>query len=233
MPTIGGHVTQPRSPDSSLDELTNQALHLLRPHLHIRHFKKGNLLWRAGETSGLLIAIKTGRVKIYALLPSGRAVTLFLFGPGDLFGFLPFLDGSPYPAHAQAIEDVEAEVLPRSALLQALHADPDLAVALIALLGRRLRAAMELIQSLSTPGAPSRVAAALLALLLEEPATAPVIKLPVTAQELAGAIGIAPETFSRALKRLEADGILAREGQGRYRVLDLEALEQAATPPSD
>lgn len=231
VPTPGGHVTQPRSPGSNLGDLTNQARQLLRPYLHIRHFKKGSLLWREGETSGLLVAIKTGRVKIYGLLPTGRAVTLFLFGPGDLFGFLPLLDGSPYPAHAQAIEDVEAEVLPRSALLQALRADPDLAVALIALLGRRLREAMELIQSISTPGAPSRVAAALLALLLEGPASAPVVKLPVTAQELAGAIGIAPETFSRAVKRLEADRILAREGQGRYRVLDLEALKQAAAPP--
>jgi CRP-like cAMP-binding protein len=214
-----------------MDDVTGQARELLRPYLHIRHFAKGNLLWGEGETSGLLIMIKTGRVKIYRLLPSGRAVTLFLFGPGDLFGFLPFLDGSPYPAHAQAIEDVEAEVMPRSALLQALRADPDLAVALIALLGRRLRAAMDLIQNISTPGAPSRVAAALLALHLEEPASAPLVKLPVTAQEFAGAIGIAPETFSRAVKHLVSNRILAREGQGRFRVLDLEALKRAAAPP--
>jgi len=233
MPIVDGPVTQPGSPNSNLDDVTTQARQLLRPHLHIRHFKKGSLLWREGETSGLLVAIKSGRVKIYGLLPTGRAITLFLFGPGDLFGFLPFLDGAPYPAHAQAIEDVEAEVMPRSALLQALRTDPDLAVALIALLGRRLRSAMELVQSISTPGAPSRVAAALLALLLEEPESAPLIKLPVTAQELAGAIGIAPETFSRALKRLETDRILAREGQGRYRVLDLEALKRAAAPPID
>jgi CRP-like cAMP-binding protein len=221
------------APTPSLNDLASQARLLLRAHLHARHFRKGSLLWREGETSGLLVAITTGRVKIYRLLPTGRAVTLFLFGPGDLFGFLPFLDGSPYPAHAQAIEDVEAEVLPRSALLQALAADPGLAGALIALLGRRLREAMDLIQSLSTPGAPSRVAAALLALVPDEPEHAPVVRLPVTAQEFAGAIGIAPETFSRALKHLEEAGIVSREGLGRYRVLDPERLKQAAAPPVD
>jgi CRP/FNR family transcriptional regulator len=50
------------------------------------------------------------------LLPTGRAVTLFVFGPGDVFGFLPFLDGEPYPAYAQAIDDVLADVIPQTGL---------------------------------------------------------------------------------------------------------------------
>jgi len=134
-----GHGTHP-------GDLANQARRLLSRHLHVRRFPAGSLLWREGETSGLLVAIRTGRVKIYRLLPNGRAVTLLLFGPDDVFGFLPFLDGRPYPAYAQAIDDVEAEVMPRSALLQVLRAEPDLAATLIALLGERLRAAFDLIQ---------------------------------------------------------------------------------------
>ena len=227
-------MTSSRSPGSRPDDLADQVRGLLRPYLHVRQYKKGSLLWRAGEPAGLLVAIKTGRVKIYRLLPTARAVTLFLFGAGDLFGFLPFLDGSPYPAHAQAIEDVEAEVMPRSALLQALRAEPDLAVGLIGLLGQRLREAMDMVQGLATPGAPGRVAGALLALLPEGYADGPVVvKLPVTAQEFAGAIGIVPETFSRAVKRLEDDRILAREGPGRYRVLDPAGLRRAASPSID
>jgi len=227
-------MTQPQSSGTDLSDVVNQVRQLLRAHLHPRRFRKGTLIWSEGETSGLLIAITTGRVKIYRLLPTGKSVTLFLFGPGDVFGFLPFLDGGAYPAYAQAIEDVEADVLPRSALLQALHADPSLATALIALLGRRLREAMDLIQGLSTPGVRSRVAAALLALLAEEqPKASLLITLPVTAQEFAGAIGIAPETLSRALRHLEENGIIAREGPGHYRVLQPDSLEQAAAPPID
>ena len=134
-----GHGTHP-------GDLAQQARRLLSRYLHVRRFPAGSLLWREGETSGLLVAIRTGRVKIYRLLPNGRAVTLLLFGPDDVFGFLPFLDGRPYPAYAQAIDDVEAEVMPRSALLQVLRAEPDLAATLIALLGERLRAAFDLIQ---------------------------------------------------------------------------------------
>lgn len=224
----------PRNSSPSSD-LANQARQLLSRHLHVRRFPAGTLLWREGETSGLLVAIRTGRVKIYRLLPNGRAVTLLLFGPDDVFGFLPFLDGRPYPAYAQAIDDVEAEVMPRSALLQALRTEPDLAATLIALLGERLRAAFDLIQGMSTRGVRARVAAALLPLLAEAPDRGDpmVIALPVTAQEFAGAIGVAPETFSRALKALSDEGIVSREGPGRYRVLDRQGLEQAAEPPLD
>ncbi len=227
-------MTIPSLPASAGD-LAHHVRRLLSRHLHLRRFAAGSLLWREGETSGLLVAIRAGRVKIYRLLPSGRAVTLLLFGPDDVFGFLPFLDGRPYPAYAQAIDDVEAEVMPRSALLQALRAEPDLAATLIALLGERLRAAFDLIQGMSTPGARARVAAALLPLLSESPAAGGpgVIELPVTAHEFAAAIGIVPETYSRALKTLLDDGILAREGTGRYRVLDRPALERSAEPRLD
>jgi CRP-like cAMP-binding protein len=121
--------------------------------------------WREGETSGLLVALETGRVKIYRLLPTGRAVTVFIFGPGDVFGFLPFLDGEPYPAYAQALEDTQAQVMSRDELLSAVRADPQVAITLIGLVGRRLREAMRHIESLSSPGVQPRVASALAALL--------------------------------------------------------------------
>lgn len=219
-------------PDSHLQELGREALGLLEDHLHVRRFKKGNLLWRQGDTSGMLVALRTGQVKIYRLLPRGREVTLFLFGPGNVFGFLPFLDGQAYPAYTQALEDVEADVMARTTLLQVLRAEPDLAVTLLGLLGRRLRTSFDLIQSLSTPGAQGRVAQALLGMV---PPTVsdtdrPVIRLPVSAHEFAGALGLVRETFSRALTGLVQDGILERAGSGRYRVLKLAALRRATDP---
>lgn len=225
-----GTVTSDLWPDPSQQDLAREAVELLRDHLHVRRFRKDNLLWREGDTSGMLVSLKRGRVKIYRVLPSGRVVTLFLFGPGNVFGFLPFLDGQAYPASAQALEDVEADVMPRSTLLQVLRSEPDLAVTLISLLGRRLRTSFDLIQSLSTPGAQSRVALAILAMVPPgvAGAEATTIQLPVSAHELAGALGLAPETFSRALTGLVQDGIVRRAGSGRYRVLNVEALKEAA-----
>ncbi len=180
----------------------------------------------------MVVCLKRGQVKVYRALPTGRNVTLYILGPGDLFGFLPFLDGQAYPASAQAIEDVEADAMGRATLLQVFESDPELALAFIGLLGRRLRASFDLILSLSMSSARARVAQALLTIVpTGDPGTGhQVISLPVSSQEFAGAIGIVPETFSRALTSLVQDGILERTGAGRYRVLDLERLEQASDP---
>ena len=203
---------------------------LLGSHMHVRRFTRGQLLWREGETAGLLVALRTGRVKLYRLLPAGRSVTLFIFVPGDVFGFLPFLDGGAYPAFAQAMEPVEAEVMARSTFEQVLRAEPGLALEFVTLIGRRLREAFDVIQSVSTPGARSRLASALVALVPETPTLdgRPHVELPVASHEYAHALGMEPETLSRALSGLVKQGILRRVRPRRLEVLDLPALERVA-----
>jgi len=215
---------------TSIAGLAEQSRSLLAPWFKERLFHAGTLLWREGETTGLLVAIRSGRVKIYRLLPTGRAVTLFIFGPDDVFGFLPFLDGGAYPAYAQAVDDVAAEVMSRADLLEAIRARPDVGLTLFSLLGRRLRDAFDRIENLSTPGVVPRVAAALHALLPQPPVPPPpiVVEFPVSAAEFAAAIGISPETLSRSVSRLVADGVVHRISPRRLQVLDPAALERAA-----
>jgi CRP-like cAMP-binding protein len=215
--------------DEQLRELVDEVIRLLQKYLEPQKFHKGSLLWREGDTSGRLVVLRKGRVKIYRILPNARSVTLLLFGPGDVFGFLPFLDGQAYPAYAQALEDVEAEVMPRSSLLGALRTEPDLPITLITLLGRRLRESFDQIQRISTRGTRARVAAAILSLYHDDEVAGvvPEVRLPVSAREFAGVLGLQPETFSRAMTGLVEDGILERAESGRYRVLDADALEKA------
>jgi CRP-like cAMP-binding protein len=129
------------------------------------------------------------------------------------------------------MEDVEADVMVRSSLLQALRAEPELAIRLITLLGARLRTAFDLVRILSIPSARVRVAHALLAMVSsEETADPSTIGLPVSNHEFARALGLAPETLSRVLTLLVDDGVLERAGSGRYRVLDPKKLSAAARP---
>jgi CRP-like cAMP-binding protein len=226
---MGARPSAPEPADAG--SIAAQARELLASHLRRRKFSAGSLLWREGETSGLLVSLQTGRVKIYRLLPTGRAVTVFIFGPGDVFGFLPFLDGEPYPAYAQALEDTQAQVMSRDELLSAVRADPQVAVTLIALVGRRLREAMQRIESLSSPGVLPRVAASLIALLPDagvHVGDASIIRLPVSGGEFAAALGITPETLSRSLSKLVSARVLHRLGPGRFQVLEPETLRRAA-----
>jgi CRP/FNR family transcriptional regulator len=216
--------------DASLRELAEEVRSLFGAWFVERRFEAGQLLWREGERTGLLVALRAGRVKVYRLLPTGRAITLFLFGPDDVFGFLPFLDGGAYPAYAQALDDVTADVMPRAALLDAVRARPDAALTLLSLLGRRLRESFDRIESLSTPGVVPRVAAAIHGLRAPTGGVgpSPIIEFPVPSAELAAALGITPESLSRAISRLVADGVVHRLGPRRLQIVDPGALERTA-----
>ncbi len=54
------------------------------------------------------------------------------------------------------------------------------------------------------------------------------IDLPVRAGELAAAIGVAPESFSRAVTKLVGSRVLHRLGPRRLQVLDPARLRAAA-----
>ena len=108
-----------RSPNPPSETLSSffgeagKALEPLAPHFHPRRFPAGTVLWRAGESPSMIVAIETGHIKVYRTLPGGTVAAFYLFGPGELFGFLPFLDGRPYPATAEAIDDVRARTMSR------------------------------------------------------------------------------------------------------------------------
>ncbi|MEJ2187125.1 MAG: Crp/Fnr family transcriptional regulator [Gemmatimonadota bacterium] len=200
---------------------------ILQPHMHVRRFAKGEILWREGDRPGLLVALRKGRVKVYRPLPTGGTVTLFLFLPGDVFGCLPLLDDGPQAASALALDALEADVMPRSVFQRVMADDRSLAQELVALLSRRLREACDVIESLSTPGACRRVASALLGMIPDPHTSSSAVRLqlPVSAQEFAGALGMAPETLSRAISDLADEGMIRRGDHGQLDVLDMAALE--------
>jgi len=218
---------KPSHPPST-NELSSKVRSLLGPFLRPHKFLAGTQLWREGDEAGLLVCIDSGRVRVHRG-QGEKQVTLYLFGPGDTFGFMPFLDGRPYPAGALALTEVEALVMPRTELAAAFRRDPGVALALVELLATRLREAFVRIERSATPEVLPRVAAALAALLAEREGTGlAVIELPVTARELAAALDVVPESFSRAVTALVKSGVLHRLGPRRFQVLDAARLRQAA-----
>ncbi len=160
---------------------------VLAPYFVQMNFKSGQLLWNEGETAGRMVNIISGRVKIFRPLADGKQAPIYLFGPGDTFGFLPFIDGSPYPASAKVIEDTKARVMTREKLLAAMRQDPNVAIFLLGHLGKRLRSAFDQIELLSRRGALPKIAAALVSLSFQPGMNknSEIVSLPVSSREYA------------------------------------------------
>jgi CRP/FNR family transcriptional regulator len=198
----------------------------LEPHFSDRTFKQGEFLWSEGDTDGMLVSLVSGQVKIYRLLPEGRAVTMYIFDSGELFGFMPLFDDAPYPAYAQALGDVQARVISRSAIHNIVRQNPDIGLLLLKQLSRRLRESFDQIERFSTHGVVPKVAAAIVTLLRDADHMngMDIATLASSSHEYAALIGLTPESFSRGITKLVDMGILHRLGANSFQVLKKEDL---------
>jgi len=199
---------------------------LLEGHTTSEVLAKGRVLWLEGDTADRLVQVEHGLLRAFRSWEDGRTTTLLRFGPGDVLGFAPFFDAGGYPGSVEAVEPSRVRVVHRRDLEVALR-DPRLALALMALLARRLREAFDLIEQLSIRSALNRVASALERLVPGGPF--PIVSLQGTAKAFAEAIGLTAASLSRALAELVHKGVLHRLGSGKYQVIRLEALRKLAS----
>ena len=205
--------------------LIHEIERVLAPYFVEMRFHTGDILWNEGETAGRMISLITGRVKIFRPLVNGKQAAIYIFGPGDTFGFMPFIDGSPYPASAEVVEDSEALVMTREKLHTAMRKDPGIAVFLLNHLAKRLRSAFDQIERLSTKGVIPRTASALISLSVQSGGKdLEIISLPVSSRDYAALAGLTPESFSRGITKLADMGILHRLKGNAFQILNHERL---------
>lgn len=162
-----------------------------------------------------------GQVRLYKTSAEGRITTLEVLEAGEVFGAISTLHERSYPVSAEAVTRAVICGLPRATVLRLIDQNPRLALEILGIVSRRLRAAHERVRAFATDSAPARLAQALLRAAHDGEAH-------VTRRDLAEASGTTVETAIRVLRRFERAGLL-RGAVGNIRVLDRAALEGIGT----
>jgi CRP-like cAMP-binding protein len=139
--------------------------------------------------------------------PEGEEVTLALLGPGDFFGDLCLLDGGPRSATTVAIKTTETLVVERNRFMQWLESRPAAAVAILTALGRRLRAANELVGEFAFLDVHCRLAKKLLD-LAGPAAGGGQVELCFSQDELASMVGVTRESVNKHLQFFKKRGAI-------------------------
>jgi CRP/FNR family transcriptional regulator/CRP/FNR family cyclic AMP-dependent transcriptional regulator len=127
---------------------------------------------------------------------------------------MSLLDSAPRSASVKALTDVRILALARNDFLSLLGRSPDLALAVIQELSRRLRQVDEQASSLSFQRVKERTQGLLVRLAKEASNVEGRIATPaLTHQQIADMIGTSRETVTRAVKTLKEQGWLAQEGK--------------------
>lgn len=210
--------------------LPDEALAKLSRIMELQEVATGRILCREGDSEGRFCIVAKGLLKAYQILPPAREITVFLLHPKESFGFLPLLDAGPLPMSVQAVLPSRVLILRRQPFLDFLRETPDFSQVLLEHLAGKLRECVDRLGVVTSQGAVSRTAQALLSLALPsgEGGGSTAATLPVSQVELARTLGIAPENLSRALARMVREGVILRTGRRRFQIPSLERLRALA-----
>lgn len=193
-----------------------------------RRLSADEVVFREGDESDTCYIVRSGRARAVRAHADGRSLTLAHFGPGDIFGELAMFDDERRSATVETLEDTEVIAILGGDMRRLLREHPEIAIKLLAALGRRLRETNERLARQSFQTVQSRVAAVLAELVdaaRQQGAGEHDVLITQTQAELAALAGSSRESASRFLAGLERAGIIT-QGRGKLVVHDASALER-------
>jgi CRP/FNR family transcriptional regulator len=194
-------------------------------------YAQGQRLFSQGDGGGLFYVVRAGCIRLYKTLPDGRSINLGLLGPNTIFTQEDRADGLATGLIAEALVDSTVSVIEQDDLTAMIAHSPELAVALVEGMTRRLTDVQGLVEQILARDVTLRLATMLLTLAerFGRPLSAgdgsglSKIGIPVPHQLLANMIGSNRVTVTRKLSDLRAENLVHSLGRNLLAV-DIEKL---------
>ena len=196
---------------------------LMRP----RRYRRNEVIFHQDDVGDALHIVIDGVVKIVLPSAEGDEAIIASLKPGDFFGELALLDGSPRSTTATALEPTETLALPRDQFLRLLPDDPRLVSALLRALAGELRRLTGHVEELHFLDLAGRLTMRLVRLARDnDPHATGRVELdwPFTQSDLAAMIGGTRQSVNKLLSGLVEEGVLEIEHETLV-IRDLATLE--------
>jgi CRP/FNR family transcriptional regulator len=199
----------------------------------VRHnpYQPGQHLYRPGDSSHALYAVRSGALKSYCITEDGEEQVLGFTLPGELTG-MDGLSGGCYSSASMVLETSSVCELPFSRLEGLCHELPSLNRQLMNVVGREITADHHMLMLLGKRTAEERVASFLLSLSTRyhiRGLSATEFNLPMSRQDIGNYLGMAIETVSRLFAQFQ-DRKLLEVHRRQVKILDLGRIQAMVEP---
>ncbi len=191
-----------------------------------KQFPRGKLLFQQGDKANCFYIILEGLVKITRTSPDGDEVVIGVFGPGSMVAEIAMFLNDRYPASAEVVADSRLLPILAGSFKAAIISNPDLAMGMLASTSRRVRDLVEELEHIKGQTGAQRVADFIVGLCPRCDEQEAHIDLPYEKGLIAARLGMKPESFSRALKRLRQLGVQIQ--RDHVKIANVEALNHFA-----
>ena len=186
-------------------------------------YKRGEIIYQAGDKSDSLYIVNKGKIRIYRLAESGKEQLVRILNPGDFTGELALFNEALHESFAEAMEETQVCMIKRSDLQKFLLKYPSISLKILAEFSNRLEQSEKQTTRFATEKVDTRIALFLVE-CLSNGGQPQEIKLPMSRKDLASYLGTTPETISRRLADLEAAGLIKQKPHKIIEILDLDGL---------
>ena len=214
--------------ESVFDSLKQSDLAMFKKSLKLKKIKKGTILFHEGAYPKGVFILKKGKVKIFQRSRNGSEQIVYIYVPGDMFGYRPILSNDRHPASAMAIEDSGVYFLSPENFNKILTRSASFSNFLLRNLSNEFSVLVNRIAAFGQRSVKERLALSLLMLnekYRQSPQESAEIVLSRT--DLAALVGTTIETVARMVGQLKQDRIIKTLGR-RIVIMDSKSLHKLA-----
>ena len=190
-----------------------------------RKVKKGELIFDEGEKLGGVYCVRNGVSKLAKLSSNGKDQIVKLASKGEVLGQRSVVAEEHSNLSATAVNDMEVCFVPKEAIVNTLHKNPDFTFEVLRHMAHDLREADDVIVNMSQKTVKQRIAEALLYLQnrFGEDADG-FLSLVLSREDIANVVGTATESCIRILSDFRKEGLIKTSGK-RMAIVDARKLQ--------
>lgn len=200
---------------------------LMRKSFTCSYYKKGEIIYRDGDTPRALVCLIKGKVKIFKEGVGGRDQIVRMAKPIGFIGYRALLADENHIASAEAIEDCVVGEIERSTLIKILQSNALLCYHILKSVATELGFSNSRTVTLTQKHIRGRLAESLVFLRdtygLEEDSET--IKVYLSREDLANLSNMTTSNAIRTLSAFADEGILELDGR-RIKIIDTHKLER-------
>ncbi len=177
--------------------------------------RKKQLIYQCNEQPANLFFVSKGKVKTFKINELGKELITDIYKEGEFLGYIPLMEDTVYQDSAEALQEVELMVIPKSDFLAILGSDSMVAQSFIKMLSRDVTEKEEKLMSLAYNSLRKRIATGLLQVydkFKKTPTDKP--RLEISREDMAQVVGTATESLIRTLSDFKSEQLIdIREGK--------------------
>lgn len=189
----------------------------------------GDIVYNQGDDCNGIYCIQEGLVGLRRVDSEGRSILMRLANVGETIGYRALLSNSQHTLTAEVMMPSRVCFIPRQVIVDLLTRNPALGMRFLDHSLRDIESTEERVMGVETWSVRTRFLHALLTLYQrfgEQDAQGAHLTLPLSRRDLAELVGTTPETMSRTITAVQAEGLMRFKGRS-IRIPDLDAVMEA------